>query len=88
MVVFIVPLRVARFGARAPVAESRLGHDAEHAEVELASDAVDGPYVGVHRFAALEFLAWLLQHIPGNGDVGAQHVGALAVLWPSRPTRS
>ena len=52
-------LRVARYGARAPVAESRLRYDAERAEVELASDAVDGPYVGVHRFAAVEFVARL-----------------------------
>ena len=50
-------LRVARYSARAPVAESRLRYDAERAEVELVADRVDGPYAGVHRMSALEFLA-------------------------------
>jgi hypothetical protein len=60
---------VARYGARAPVAESRLRYDAERAEVELASDAVEGPYAGVHRMAAVEFLARLVDHIPAKGEV-------------------
>jgi hypothetical protein len=47
-------LRVACYSARAPVAESRLRYDAERAEIELVSDARDGPYVGVHRMTALE----------------------------------
>jgi hypothetical protein len=71
-------LRVARYGARAPVAESRLRYDAERAEVELASDAVDGPYMGVHRFAAMEFLARLVQHIPAKGEVRVRYYGAYA----------
>ena len=71
-------LRVARYGARAPVAESRLRYDAERAEVELVSDAVEGPYVGVHRFAAVEFLARLVQHIPGKGEVRVRYYGAYA----------
>ena len=71
-------LRVARYGARAPVAESRLRYDAGLAEVELASDAVDGPYAGVHRFAAVEFLARLVQHIPGKGEVRVRYYGAYA----------
>ena len=66
-------LRVARYGARAPVAESRLRYDAERAEVELASDARDGPYAGVHRMAALEFLARLVDHIPGKGEVRVRY---------------
>ncbi len=37
-------LRVARYSARAPVAESRLRYDAARAEV--ASDRSDGPYAG------------------------------------------
>ena len=36
-------LRVARYGARAPVAESRLSDDAERAEVERVSEASEGP---------------------------------------------
>jgi len=57
-------LRVARYGARAPVAEGRLRYDAERAEVELVSDARDGPYGGVHRMSALEFLARWVDHVP------------------------
>ena len=71
-------LRVACYGARAPVAESRLRYDAEHAEVELSSDAVDGPYAGVHRMAAVEFVARLVQHIPGKGEVRVRYYGAYA----------
>jgi hypothetical protein len=75
-------LRVARYGALAPVAESRLSYDAERAEVELSSDAVDGPYAGVHRMAAVEFVARLVQHIPGKGEVRVLYYGAYAS--PSR----
>ena len=71
-------LRVARYGARAPVAESRLRYDAERAEVELVSDATDGPYAGVHRIAAVEFLARLVDHIPGKGEVCTRYYGAYA----------
>jgi len=46
-------LRVARYAARAPVAESRLRYDAERAEVELVSAAREGPYVGARRMSAL-----------------------------------
>ena len=42
-------LRVARYSARAPMAESRLRYDTELAEVELVTDRNDGPYAGVHR---------------------------------------
>jgi hypothetical protein len=71
-------LRVARYGARAPVAESRLRYDAERAEVELASDAREGPYAGVHRMGALEFLARLVDHIPAKGEVRVRYYGAYA----------
>ena len=46
-------LRVARYSARAPVAESRLRYDAERPEAELAADCVERPYAGVHRMPAL-----------------------------------
>ena len=39
-------LRVARYCARAPVAESRLRYDAERAEVELVSDRTRAPTPG------------------------------------------
>jgi len=71
-------LRVARYGARAPVAESRLRYDAERAEVELVSDASEGPYAGVHRFAALEFLARRVDYIPAKGEVRVRYYGAYA----------
>jgi hypothetical protein len=71
-------LRVARYGARAPVAESRLRYDAERAEVELVSDASEGPHAGVHRFAAVEFLARLVDHIPAKGEVRVRYYGAYA----------
>ena len=61
-----------------PAAPSRLRYDAEHAEVELSSDAVDGPYAGVHRMAAVEFVARLVQHIPGKGEVRVRYYGAYA----------
>ena len=57
-------LRVARSSARAPVSEGRLRYDAECAAVELVADRVDGPYAGVHRMAALEFIARWLDHVP------------------------
>jgi hypothetical protein len=71
-------LRVARYGARAPVAGSRVRYDAGRAQVELASDAHEGPYAGVHRFAALEFLDRLVDHIPAKGEVRVRYYGAYA----------
>ena len=70
--------RVARYGARAPVAESRLSYDDERAEVEMMSDASEGPYAGVHRFAAVEFLARRVDHIPAKGEVRVHYYGAYA----------
>ena len=71
-------LRVARYSARAPVAESRLRYDAERAEVELVADRVDGPYAGVHRMAALEFLARWVDHVPERYEVRVRYAGAYA----------
>ena len=71
-------LRMVRCGARAPVAPSRLRDDAEHAEVEFVSDASEGPYAGVHRFAALEFLTRRVDHIPAKGEVRVRDDGAYA----------
>jgi hypothetical protein len=72
-------LRVARYGARAPVAEGRLRYDAERAEVELVSDARAGPYVGVHRMSALEFVARFLDHVPERYETRVRYYGAYAV---------
>src|SRR5439155_6897262 len=57
-------LWVARYSAPAPVAESRLRYDAERAAVELVADCADGPYAGVHRMTALEFVARWVDHVP------------------------
>jgi hypothetical protein len=81
-------LRVARYSARAPVAESRLRYHAERAEVELVADRVDGPYAGVHRMTALEFLARWVDHVPERYEVRVRYAGAYAtrrrVWWRRR----
>jgi hypothetical protein len=81
-------LRVARYAARAPVAESRLRYDAARAEVELVADRADGPYAGVHRMAALEFLARWADHVPERYEVRVRYAGAYAtrrrVWWRGR----
>jgi putative transposase len=81
-------LRVARYSARAPVAESRRSYDAARAEVELVSDRNDGPCAGVHRLTALEFLARWVDHVPERYDVRARYAGAYAtrrrVWWRRR----
>ena len=73
---------------RAPVAEGRLLYDAERAEVELVADRVDGPYAGVHRMAALEFLARWVDHAPERYEVRVRYAGAYAtrrrVWWRRR----
>ena len=81
-------LRVARYSARAPVAESRLRYHAERAAVELVSDRSDGPYAGVHRMTALEFLARGVDHVPERYEVRVRYTGAYAtrrrVWWRRR----
>ena len=71
-------LRVARASARAPIAESRLRYDAARAEVERVSDRSDGPYAGVHRLGALEFIARWLDHVPERYPVTVRSAGAYA----------
>jgi hypothetical protein len=81
-------LRVARYSARAPVAESRLRYDAERAEVELVSDRNDGPYAGVHRMTALAFLARGVDHVPERYEVRVRSAGAYATrrrVWWRAP---
>jgi hypothetical protein len=81
-------LRVARSSARAPVAESRLRYDAERAEVERVADRNDGPYAGLHRMTALEFLARGVDHVPERYEVRVRYAGAYAtrrrVWWRRR----
>ena len=71
-------LRVARYSVRAPMAESRRRDDAARAEVERVSDRSDGPYAGVHRMTALEFLARWVNHVPERYEVRVRYPGAYA----------
>jgi hypothetical protein len=70
------------------VADSRLRYDAERSEVELVSDRNDGPYAGVHRLTALEFLARWVDHVPERYEVRVRYAGAYAtrrrVWWRRR----
>jgi hypothetical protein len=70
-------LRVARDAARGPVAEARLRYDAGRAEVELVADCVAGPYAGVQRMGALEFLARWVDHVPDHYEVRVRYAGGL-----------
>ena len=81
-------LRVARSCARAPVAESRLTYHAERAEVAVDSGTSEGPYAGVHRMSALEFIARWLEHVPERYETRVRYDGAYAtrrrVCWQRR----
>jgi len=48
---------------------------AERAEVELVSDRTDGPFAGVHRLSALEFLARWVDHVPEHYEVRVRYAG-------------
>ena len=79
---------MARYCARAPVAESRLAYDAERAEVAVDSGTSEGPYAGVHRMPALEFIARWLEHVPERYETRVRYYGAYAtrrrVWWQRR----
>ena len=60
------------------MAESRLRYDAARAEVERVSDRSEGPYAGVHRFSALEFIARWVDHVPERYEVTVRYAGAYA----------
>jgi hypothetical protein len=71
-------LAMARYLARAPVTEGRLRYEAERAEVERVSDRLEGPYAGVHRMTALEFIARWVAHVPERYEVRVRYAGAYA----------
>jgi len=56
--------------------------------VELVSDRSEGPYAGVHRFSALEFIARWVDHVPERYEVRVRYCGAYAtrrrVWWHRR----
>ena len=79
---------MARYCARAPVAESRLADDAERAEVAVDSGTSEGPDAGVHRMSALEFIARGLEQVPERYETRVRYYGAYAtrrrVGWQRR----
>jgi hypothetical protein len=70
--------RLARYCARCPVSLERLEYDRESGTVTYASDKADGPTVGRHSFAAVEFIARLVAHIPDKGQVMQRYYGYYA----------
>ena len=62
-------LRLARSGARHPVARERMRYDPAIAQVTSRSDTADGPTAGTATVDPLEFLARLVTPIPDPGPV-------------------
>ena len=67
--------RLARYGARNPVALARLTYDRAANVVTYRSDKSDGPTAGTETADALEFLARVLVHIPDKGHVTTRYYG-------------
>jgi len=67
--------RLARYGARNPVALERLTYDRAAKIVTDRSDTSDGPTAGTETADPLEFLARVLVHIPDKGHVTARYYG-------------
>jgi hypothetical protein len=44
--------------------------------VELVAHRADGPYAGVHRMTALEFIARWVDHVPEHYEVLVRYAGA------------
>lgn len=70
--------RLARYCARCPVSLERLEYDRASGTVTYTSDKADGPTAGRHAFAALEFIARLVAHIPDKGQVMQRYYGYYA----------
>lgn len=67
--------RLARYGARNPVALDRLTDDRTARVVTYRSDKCDGPTAGTETVDPLEFLARVLVHIPDKGHVTTRYDG-------------
>ena len=67
--------RLARYGARNPVALERLTYDRAAKAVTSRSDTSDGPTAGTETVDPLEFLARVLVHIPDQGRVTTRYYG-------------
>lgn len=76
---------MAHYSARGPVAKSLLRNGAEPAGVELVANRLEGPYTGVHRLAALEFLARSVDRAVQIGHTRPIRMGIL--VCHSRPSQ-
>ena len=71
--------RLARYGARNPVALERLTYDRSMKAVTYRSDKADGPTARTETVHPLEFLARVLVHIPDKGHV-TNHLSPASML--------
>jgi hypothetical protein len=67
--------RLARYGARNPVALERLTYDRSAKAVTYRSDKSEGPTAGTETADPLAFLARVLVHIPDTGQVTTRDYG-------------
>ena len=67
--------RLARYGARHPVALERVTYDRAARAVPYRSDKSEGPTAGPKTVDPLEFLARALVHIPDQGHVTTRYYG-------------
>jgi len=67
--------RLARYGARNPVALERLTYDRSAKAVTYRSDKSEGPTAGTETVDPLAFLARVLVHIPDGGHVTTRYDG-------------
>jgi hypothetical protein len=67
--------RLARHGARNPVALERLTYDRTAKAVTYRSDMSEGPTAGTETVDPLEFLARAWCHIPDKGHVTTRYYG-------------
>jgi hypothetical protein len=67
--------RLARYGARHPVALERVTYDRAAKAVTYRSDKSEGPTAGTETADPLEFLARVLVHIPDQGHVTTRYYG-------------
>jgi len=62
-------VRLARYGARNPVALSRLEYQSDKATVTYHSDKPTGPPAGSETLDVLGFLGRVVSHVPNKGQV-------------------
>jgi len=67
--------RLARYCARNPVALERLTYDRTTKAVNYRSDKSEGPAARTETVDPLEFLAWVLAHIPDKDHVTTRYYG-------------